>query len=63
MKTVNARELKVALKKAGYEMIRNSSGSHAIYSNGTHKICVPIVNINAQIAKKIIVKCKLKDFL
>ena len=63
MKSINARELKIALKKAGYEMIRQSAGSHAIYSNGTHKITVPSVNLNKKIAEKIVVKCKLREYI
>lgn len=63
MKSVNSRELQSALRKAGYEKIRCSGSSHAIFSNGEHKISVPIVNVNYCIAVKIIQKCKLKGII
>ena len=64
MKSVNSRELQSALRKAGYEKIRCSGSSHAIFSNGEKSISVPITSsLNHKIATKIIVTCGLKNLI
>ena len=63
MKEINTHQLQRALRMAGYEKIRNCSGSHAVYSNGEHKVSVPNSNINFKVMTKIVKDCKLKDYI
>lgn len=57
MKQLNKRELCAALKKAGFELVRNNK--HEIWSNGDVSISVPVHKINFKLATKIINQCNL----
>lgn len=63
MKDIDSRRLIKALKEAGYEKVRDTKGSHSIYSNGKQSVSVPLVNLNFKIATKITKQCGLKNLI
>lgn len=58
MKQLNHRELIILLKNKGYYFVRNNG--HEIWSNGTHKIAVPVKKLNYKLATKILIQCGIK---
>jgi predicted RNA binding protein YcfA (HicA-like mRNA interferase family) len=59
---MSVKEMKHALRRAGYREVR-TRGSHQIWSNGKHSISVPIVKLKPIIALKIINQCGLTNNL